>query len=144
MAEQGEWWTAPAESDNGRLIMVTGRRDIKKFRENPHFNIRIEISWPYDGTGDGMPDKATSELMEKVQDALQEEFIKDPVAVLTGVYTGDNLRQWVFYSRSTHIFGRKINEILEQFPVLPIDIYCENDPDWAEYDEMASAEIKID
>ena len=82
--------------------------------------------------------------MEKVQDALQEEFIKDPVAVLTGVYTGDNLRQWVFYSRSTHIFGRKINEILEQFPVLPIDIYCENDPDWAEYDEMASAEIKID
>ena len=23
-----DWWTAPAESDNGNLILVTGRRDL--------------------------------------------------------------------------------------------------------------------
>ena len=63
-------------------------------------------------------------------------FKKDPVAILTGIYTGDNERNWIFYTLSTHIFGRKINEALAQFELLPITIYCENDPDWNEYQEM--------
>ena len=142
--ETGTWWTAPAESESGRLIMVTGRKDVQAFRNNPRFNIRIEVTWKYEGGADGMPDKATSEEMEKVQDVLQEEFRKDPVAVLTGIYTGDDRRDWIFYSLSTHIFGKKLNEVLAPFPLLPLTVYCENDPDWEEYDEMSAAEIKLD
>ena len=144
MAENGEWWTAPTDSDNGRLIMVTGRRDVKKFRDNPRFNIRVEVRWKYDGDASGMPDKATSTLMEEVQEALTTTFAKDPVAVMTGIFTGDNQRDWIFYTLSTHIFGRKLNEALEKFPLLPLEIYCENDAEWLGYDEMAEAEIKLD
>ena len=43
------------------------------------------------------------------------------------------------YTLSTHIFGRKINEALAPFDLLPITIYTENDPDWAEYAEMKAA-----
>ncbi|MDE6370198.1 MAG: DUF695 domain-containing protein [Duncaniella sp.] len=142
--ENDSWWTAPAESEDGRLIMVTGRRDVRKFRTNPRFTIRIEVTWKYDGNESGMPDKATSELMEQVQEALQTALHKDPRAVLTGIYTGDNRRDWVFYSLSTHIFGKKLNEALAPFPLLPITVYCENDPDWEEYDEMSQAEIHLD
>lgn len=142
--ENDSWWTAPAESEDGRLIMVTGRRDVRKFRTNPRFTIRIEVTWKYDGNESGMPDKATSELMEQVQEALQAALHKDPIAVLTGIYTGDNRRDWVFYSLSTHIFGKKLNEALAAFPLLPITVYCENDPDWEEYDEMSQAEIHLD
>lgn len=145
MAQENNWWTTPTESENGRLIMVTGRRDVDKFRNNPRFNIRIEITWKYNGDASGMPDFKTSSLMEQVQDAIEREFSKDPVAVLTGVYTGDNERNWIFYSLSTHIFGRKINEALATFEILPITIYCENDPDWNEYNEMKDlSEINID
>lgn len=131
-----DWWTSPTESDNGNLIMVTGRRDVEKFRNNPRFNIRVEITWKYEGDDSGMPDYNTSSLMELVQGALESEFKKDPVAVLTGIYTGDNERNWIFYTLSTHIFGRKLNDALSQFDLLPISIYCENDPDWNEYYEM--------
>jgi len=136
MAKNDDWWTSPNETENGALVMVTGRRDVDKFRNNPKFSIRVEITWRYVGEKDGMPDVATSQLMEEVQDALAAVFAKDPVAVLTGIYTGDNRRDWVFYTLSTHIFQRKINEALEPFPALPLDIYAENDPDWAEYAEM--------
>lgn len=136
MAKKNDWWTSPTESENGRLIMVTGRRDVDSFMNNPKFNIRVEVTWKYQGDRNGMPDKVTSELMEAVQDALQTAFDKDPVAVLTGIYTGDDRRDWVFYTLSTHIFGRKLNEALAQFDLLPIEIYTENDPDWAEYREM--------
>lgn len=140
----GDWWTAPAESESGRLIMVTGRRDVDTFRKNPRFSIRVDVSWKYEGDASGMPVKSESELMEQVQEVLVKAFKKDPVAVLTGVYTGDGERNWVFYTLSTHIFGRKLNESLAEFPLLPIQVSCENDPEWAEYDEMAEAEIKLD
>ncbi len=136
MAKEEDGWTSPTESESGKLIMVTGRRDVDLFMSNPKFNIRIEITWKYDGDASGMPDKTTSETMEKVQDALQTMFIKDPVAVLTGIYTGDNERNWVYYTLSTHIFGRKLNEALSEFALLPIEIYAENDPEWNEYREM--------
>lgn len=136
MAKEKDWWTSPTESESGRLVMVTGRRDVDKFRDNPRYNIRVEVTWKYAGDASGMPDVATSTLMSDVQEALETIFEKDPVAVLTGVYTGDNERNWVFYTLSTHIFERKINEALSGFELLPITIYTENDPDWAEYSEM--------
>ncbi|MDE6416754.1 MAG: DUF695 domain-containing protein [Duncaniella sp.] len=142
MAEQeSNWWTAPAEADNGRLVMVSGRTDVEKFRSNPRFNIRIEVAWPYQGDASGMPDDALSRQMEQVQDALQEAFRKDPVAVLTGVFTGDDERTWVFYTLSTHIFGRKLNEALADMPLLPLKISAENDPEWLAYDEMNQCRV---
>jgi hypothetical protein len=144
MSENGIWWTAPTQSESGRLIMVTGRKDVRKFRENPRFCIRVEVTWRYGGEADGMPDLATSRLMEQAQEALTHCFDKDPVAVLTGVFTGDDERNWVFYTLSTNIFGRKLNEALADMPVLPLEIYCENDPQWEAYDEMSEAEINID
>ncbi len=135
---KSDWWTAPTESENGNLIMVTGRRDVDTFRNNPKFNIRIEVTWKYDSGKAGMPDYETSSLMEEVQNSLEDVFQKDPVAILTGVYTGDGERNWVFYTLSTNIFGKKLNEALQSFELLPITIYAENDPDWEEYKEMKS------
>lgn len=141
---KGNWWTAPAEAENGQTILVTGRSDVAHFRTNPRFNIRVELTWAYAPDPSGMPDRATSELMEQVQDILAAEFDRDPVAVMTGIFTGAGERNWVFYTLSTNIFGRKLNEMLAPFPLLPITVYAENDPDWAEYDEMTECKIKID
>lgn len=136
-----EWWTAPAEGDSGELILVTGRRRMDEIIATGLFNDRIEITWKYEPDAKGMPDFATSKLMEQVHEALAAEFKKDPVAILTGIYTGAGERNWVFYTRSVNIFGRKINEILAPFDLLPITLYAEKDPEWNEYREMSLTEI---
>lgn len=128
-----DWWTCPTESEDGRLVMVSGRRDIVGYRNNPRFKIRVEVAWHYDSE---MPDEPTSEIMEQVTDALNDIFDKDPVAVMTGIYTGAGERTWVFYTLSTHIFQKKLNEALASLPLLPLEIIAENDSDWAEYNEM--------
>jgi hypothetical protein len=138
MANKSDWWTAPTESENGNLIMVTGRRDIENFKNNPKFNIRIEVTWKYNSDKSGMPDFETSSLMEEVQTSIEDTFKKDPIAVLTGIYTGDGERNWIFYTLSTNIFGKKFNEALQSFELLPITIYAEKDPEWNEYQEMKS------
>lgn len=144
MTKKSEWWTAPAEAANGSTILVTGRKDVAKFRKNPRFSIRIEITWRYEGDPKGMPQAHDAQLMEDVTNLLQDVFDRDPVAVMTGIFTGDNERNWIFYSRSTAIFGRKLNETLSALPLLPLTITAENDGEWRQYDEMAQTEIDID
>lgn len=140
----GEWWTAPADGDNGSLVMVTGRRDIDKFRKNPKFKTRIEVAWQYEGDASGMPDMATAEMMQDVTERLQQCYDKDPMAVMTGIFTGDNERDWVFYTLSLDIFMRKFNEALAPLPLLPLSFSVEEDTEWKAYDEMSQAEIKFD
>lgn len=140
-----DWWTAPAEAENGNLIMVTGRRGMQNVRDTGKYIYRMEMTWPYTpADAKGMPDTATSTLMEQVQDALEACFTKDPTAVNTGIYTGDGQRNWVFYARSLHIFQKKINEVLSSFPQLPLSFHAEEDPGWEEYDEMCQTEIHDD
>lgn len=138
-----EWWTAPAESEDGQLIMVTGRSGLEQVKATGVFVYRIEVNWAYKPDDNGMPDYATSRLMEQVTDALEAEFSKDPVAVNTGIYTGAGERNWVFYCRSLHIFQRKINTILAPFETLPLTFHAEEDPEWAEYAEMCQCEVHV-
>jgi len=138
-----EWWTAPAESEDGQLIMVTGRSGLEQVKATGVFVYRIEVNWAYKPDDKGMPDYATSRLMEQVTDALEAEFSKDPVAVNTGIYTGAGERNWVFFCRSLHIFQRKINTILAPFETLPLTFHAEEDPEWAEYAEMCQCEVHV-
>lgn len=131
-----EWWTSPTESETGGLIIVTGRRNVEVFIETGKYNDRVEVTWKYESDKNGLPDFKTSSLMEEITDAFNKEFNSDPVAVLTGIYTGDGERNWIFYTRSLHIFERKFNEILSPYELLPLSLYVEKDSEWNEYKEM--------
>ena len=132
------WWTSPLEDENGNLIMVTGRGDIDKFRSNPKFKIRVTVTIPYKAISSGMPTDEEADQLQAIADSFDTVLKADPVAVLTGIYTGAGERQMVFYTLSTNIFNKKLNLALEPFPLLPLTITAENDPDWEEYDEMRS------
>ncbi len=131
-----EWWTSPTNSDNGKLVIVTGRADMTNVIDTHRYNDRVEITWKYTPEASGMPDLPTSKLMEQVTDAFNDMFDPDPIAVMTGIYTGDGERNWVFYVSSMRIFERKLNEALAPFELLPITLYAEVDPEWDEYKEM--------
>lgn len=131
-----EWWTSPAVADNGRLVTVTGRDDIQNVRDTGKYIYRIDVHWAYNPTADGLPDDADGALMEQAHDALLKAFAADPVAVMTGVYTGDGSRDWVFYTRSLFIFQKVFNRALEELPAIPLTIEASEDSDWEEYDEM--------
>lgn len=139
------WITAPFESVEGEnLVMCTVRTDVSRFRENPRFRFRVEVEWPYEPAAGGMPPESLGHELEAVVDALQTVLKADPVAVLTGVYTGNGSRTMVFYTLSLHIFQRKFNEALADFPALPLEFEAFEDPDWEEYRSMLSQVRRVD
>ena len=131
-----KWWTYPAESEDGKTIIVTGRDNIDKFRQNGKYIYRINVTWKYTSLPNGMPEDDDARLMEKVTDRLLEELKKDKVAVMTGIYTGDGSRDWVFYCKNLAIFNRVFNRALEELPTIPFIIEAEEDKDWEEYNHM--------
>lgn len=130
MGEQtGQWLTYPAEStESGRNVIVSTRTDLEKFRDNPRFKYRITMGLPYMGDAKGMPDEATSYIIEQVTDNLNDALKKDPIAVLIEVSTGDDRREWVFQTLSLGIFNKKLNEALAPLPLLPLDFTAEEAP----------------
>lgn len=77
--------------------------------------------------------------MEEATDALLAAFKVDRVAVMTGIYTGDGKREWVFYTRSLPIFQKVFNRALEPLDTMPLAIEAGEDADWEEYTEMREA-----
>lgn len=130
------WWSAPTEAENGNIVIVTGRDYMDEIIAKGKFIYRVTVSWDYNALPSGMPEDGDAELMEKATDALLEEFKKDKVAYMTGIYTGDGRRDWVFYTQNLNIFGRVLNRALAPLEQMPLLIEAESDPDWEEYHEM--------
>lgn len=140
MAEKDDWITFPTVDDKGNTIIVTGRTDVEKFRSRERNNIRVEVTMPYEPAGElGFPDDATAALLEEITESFEANLKGKTTALLTGIYTGAGQRDWVFYTFSTESFNGFLNRALAEFPQLPLAIYAENDPAWAEYDEMRAA-----
>lgn len=136
MRLSNEWFTALSENENGDLITVSGRDELKEFMESGKLKDRVEITWKYEGDEKGMPSEELAAKMEEVEEAIKKAMEKDKLAILTSVYTGGNEKVWIFYTRTTHVFGERLNEALAPFELLPINIYCEVDSDWEEYKDM--------
>lgn len=134
-----KWWSYPAEGEDGRTIIVTGRDDIEKWQKPGKFPVRITAIWDYEALPDGMPDEKDSEVMDLATTALLDELRKDKAAVMTGIYTGCGRRDWVFYAHSLNIFSKVFNRALESVPEMPLKFEAAEDPDWEEYREMREA-----
>ena len=136
MAYTENWWSFPAEGDSGKTVIVTGRDDIDTFRDSGKYIYRVNVGWRYNALPDGMPEEGDSLLMEQATDALLAAFKKDRVAVMTGIYTGDGRRDWIFYTKNLKIFSLVFNKALEPLDQMPLEIEAEEDGDWSEYREM--------
>ncbi len=140
MAEKDDWLTFPTVDDQGRTVIVTGRTDVDKFRSRRKYCIRVEVTLPYTQVGTlGFPGDADAALLEDITISFEALLKGKNTAILTGIYTGAGERNWIFYTFSTDVFNSFLNRALASFPLLPLKIYAENDPGWAEYDEMRDA-----
>lgn len=130
------WWTFPAQAENGRTVMVTGRDGMDKIRESGKYIYRIDVKWDYNAKADGFPDDADAKLMELATDAFQKALKNDKAAYMTGIYTGDGRRDWVFYTKNLKIFSIIFNKALEELDQMPLVIEAEEDAGWEEYLQM--------
>lgn len=132
-----KWFTALSDNEDGTYTFISGRSDIDEFIKSGKLKERVEVTWQYEKDEKGLPaiDKE-AQIMEAVEERLRTALEKDKLAILTGIYTGQGKREWVFITRNTAAFGQRLNEALAGLPELPIQIYAEQDPDNEEYKSL--------
>lgn len=130
------WFSALSENEEGQMLWITGRDDIEAFKSSGKFKERAEVTWKYSPDSKGLPSNEEALRMEEVENVLRRAMEKDKLSILTGIYTGGGERVCVYYTRTTRVFGERLNAVLEPFDLLPISIYTEIDPDWEEYTGM--------
>ena len=67
--------------------------------------------------------------MQNVEDALIDSLESDLQSVLAFVYTGQNQREWHWYSSDVKETGKRINAALSEFDGLPIELSAEETAD---------------
>ena len=132
-----KWFTALSDNEDGTVTFISGRSDIDAFIESGKLKERVEVTWHYAADDKGLPaDDKEAQVMEAVEERLRTALEKDRLAILTGIYTGQGKRDWIFITRQTQAFGERLNEALTGLPQLPIEIYAEQDPDNEEYKSL--------
>lgn len=135
-----DWFTSVSHTEGGAIVLLTVRKGLTQFFESRKLRVRVDIAWPYTAEPDGMPDEETARLIEDIEPKLRRIMEKDKLAILTGNYTGGGQKDWTFYTRHLPSFGERLNECLAPYPTLPLEIHCEEDPDWSDYHEMLALE----
>jgi len=132
-AEITSWATAKSTQEStGRVIVF---RYAKEFREGfakTNFPDRVILVWKYKSET-GQPVKSEREAMDRMENLLEPLVDNAETSVLTLVSTGENLREWIFYSRSEKAFLAALNRALAGHPRFPIEVHAAPDPEWSTY-----------
>jgi hypothetical protein len=73
--------------------------------------------------------------MNLLEDILGPTLFEGEFATLALVSTGENLHEWIYYTRSEDEFMDRLNEALAG-TVFPIEIHTAADPTWETYEEF--------
>ena len=98
---------------------------------------RLIIIWNYESQT-GMPSLEVRQRMDALEDLLQPVVETDGFSTLALVSTGENSREWIYYTSSSETFIEKLNETLKEQPPFPIEIISAQDPSWNTYEEFLS------
>lgn len=132
--ELNDTWFGGESESNGKPVIIRGRENLKNFIDSKEYNEHIEFVWKIETkTENGIPTPEENIFMGKVEDALINDLESDLQSVLAIVYTNDNIRSWIFYTKSVPEFLKRINKTLSEFDKLPIEITNDKDENWELY-----------
>jgi hypothetical protein len=129
-------WTLIEASKKEYTILVRHRQFPDGFPKGdfPH---RLNIFWEMSNESpSGMPDTAESERMRVFEDRLVEAMEFDQQSVLSMVLTGKGEREYVFYTRSSDEFLRRLTAISQETERYPIELHYTEDSTWDYVDRV--------
>lgn len=132
------WATAVSKNESRGTAIVF--RYIQKFPQEfsrARQPDRVILMWRYQGYK-GMPSVDERAQMDELENALAP-LQKNEFSTLASVSTGDDLKEWTYYTESADSFLGRLNLALEGKSEFPIEIHAAPDPTWTTYERLVAA-----
>ena len=130
------WATAVSKNQlNGRAIIFRYAKDFRAGFTKSAFPHRVILVWRYESPS-GMPTVQERQMMDRMEDAISPLVNKPGFSVLALVSTGENLREWIYYTKSDHEFLQAMNQAHGAQPRFPIEVHAAQDSNWSTYQKF--------
>ena len=127
-------WFGVETLKDSKPVIIRGRQYLKDFIDSGDYRESIEVMWDFDAkTPTGIPTSEENAVMQKIENALVGSLETDLQSILTVVYTFDNQRTWIFYTKSTSEFVTRLNDAVADYGRIPISLDSDEDPNWELY-----------
>ncbi len=134
IASEHPWAVATAQ-DNGMPLIIRYREVLPSFPRTQYPSM-LAVQWRYESQDNGMPDAATEDRMDLLQDLLMPALEDSGNALLTAVVTGNCIRESQWYVRVMVESMKCVNQALAGQAPFPIEFMMEEDPAWAAYQQF--------
>ena len=131
-----EWATAiSTQAKTDRKIIFRYIKEFQPSFQRANYPERVIITWRYESES-GMPSVPERMRMERLEDLLAPVVEEAGLAALVLVSTGENLREWIYYTQSEEKFFQALNRTLATERRFPIEIHTAIDANWKTYEEF--------
>ena len=131
-----EWATAiSTQAKTDRKIIFRYIKEFQPSFQRSNYPERVIITWRYESES-GMPSVPERMRMERLEDLLAPVVEETGLAALILVSTGENLREWIYYTQSEEKFFQALNKTLATEQRFPIEIHTAIDASWKRYEEF--------
>ncbi len=129
-------WSVGRGSD-GDKPLIFRVRDVPGDFKRCEYPQMIAVTWRYQsGNEGGMPSKDEKQRMDLLEDLLADSLERDGQAILTVVVTGNGVREWQWYSRSSTDTMTRVNAALAGQARFPVEFCLQDDPAWEAYNQF--------
>jgi len=128
-------WATAISRNGDRAIIFRYIQELGPHSQRHSQKDRVIIVWKYKSES-GMPSKGERERMDSLEDLLHPKVEKNGFATLALVSTGENLREWIYYTKSQEEFLNRLNKALREQAPYPIEIHTAADPEWSSYERF--------
>lgn len=129
------WFNGLAESEAGQTAHLHVRDELEEFRATGKYRFVIEIAYPFDREGIE-PSDTDSAQIEAVDELLQTAMERDKMAILAASILEPGRKVWLYVSRTYDPFFDRLEEVLSELPLLPLQFEVVQDSDWSYYLEL--------
>lgn len=126
----GDLWAVGETRINGFSVIVRFRTGLPSAPDRQVNENLIIVSWPYTGMESGMPNDEDKKSTDSFESAIEKGFENSNVGVQVVGLTGNNLKEWRFYTHDVDAFMEAFNQCLAGHPAYPINLRVFKDPDW--------------
>jgi hypothetical protein len=135
-------WTV-IRARNSAGVMVFRRRVFPESFEKKAFPHRLNIFWSSTASdARGLPEKEESDRIQSFEDRIVEATEPEEQSVLSLVLTGKEQREFVFHTKNTAEFLRRLTNMPQEEEPYPIEIQHVIDPEW-EYVDRVLGDIDL-
>ena len=129
-------WTV-VQARNREGVVIFRYREFTPDFPKADFPHRLNVFWSSTSSDEnGLPEKEESDRMGVFEDRLVSATEPDAQTVLSLVVTGKNQREYLFHTKDTSEFLRRLTDMPQENAPYPIEIHHVVDAEWEYVDRV--------